>query len=438
MSRQMPFTGLQIDPRGTAGFPSRPCAVLAAIVAFTACDPGGTAGAPGESAVVRDSAGVRVVENVAPANDTLAWSVSAAPLLAIGAGDGDPSLLFHQIPHPGLARLGDGSILVIDGATNQLRYFDPEGEHRLTSGGSGDGPGEFRAAGALLALRADSAYVLDHFAARLSVFGPGGAFARSVSLREIPGFIAGAMFPFGFGPDGSLLIQGTVTPPPAGTGPVLAEAPLFRVDAGAAADAGTAPGAWTMLAEVPIAAMATDAQQRPRPVFPGVQAVPRAASGGVWIGVPTLAELRRTNQEGSLDRIVRFAGLGSELDADETARIADWYAEVTRGIPEQARGMMAQPAILSRWPAFATVLVDSDQHLWIQEVGDDRDPQDWEYGTPRGSPRWRVVDPDGIWLGTLDLPEGFQPHVIGRDFLLGVWRDAVQAEFVHMYGLARN
>ena len=184
--------------------------------------------------------------------------------------------------------------------------------------------------------------------------------------------------------------------------------------------------------------MATDDQGRPRPVFPGVQTIPRVTTDGVWVAVPTESELRRTDWSGALDRVVRFEGSERALGTVDVERIHAWYRDATSGLPAEARAMMAEPAVLPRMPAFGRMLTDPHQNLWVQEVRDDRDPRDWEFGAPRGSTRWRVMDPEGLWLGTLDLPDGFQLHSVGDDHLLGVWKDAAGVEFIHLYRLVRS
>src|SRR5690606_5816123 len=97
--------------------------------------------------IVRDSAGVRVVRNLAPAwsgSAEDAWSLSLEPILEIGVLEGDPAYMFSQMRGP--RRLSDGSIVVLDGATSEVRIFDAEGRHLRTFGRKGQGPGEFQVA----------------------------------------------------------------------------------------------------------------------------------------------------------------------------------------------------------------------------------------------------------------------------------------------------
>lgn len=378
--------------------------------------------------MVRDSLGVSIIENAAPARTGAWWRVSGEPTLTIGARGGDPASLFHQVA--GVVRLGNGSIVVADGATGELRFFDQAGRHLLSTGGSGGGPGEFRRMGSIVEVRADSVVIFDHFAARISVFDPEGAFARAIPLGQLFGVTLGWVA-FGSAPRGGLLLRGMTPTPPPGFGPAPADAPILLAD--------PESGELTRLLEVPVAVVATGPQGQPRPVFPATVApAPVVTERGFWVAVPAAADLLRVRWDGSVDRIARFLDPGTDLGAGDVVRILSWQRGLTAGLPAEALAMLAEPAVLPRLPTFAALIVDSEDHLWVQEVRPDRNPEEWEFAAPRGSHRWRVVTPDGVWLGSLDLPDGFRPYSIGADYVLGVWMDDDGVEFIHLYALARN
>ncbi len=50
----------------------------------------------------------------------------------------------------------------------------------------------------------------------------------------------------------------------------------------------------------------------------------------------------------------------------------------------------------------------------------------------------RVFSPNGELLGTIDLPVRFRLLDIGDDFILGVYRDDSDVEYVQLYALARG
>ncbi len=84
------------------------------------------------------------------------------------------------------------------------------------------------------------------------------------------------------------------------------------------------------------------------------------------------------------------------------------------------------------WPDYAPsfgpgIQLDDDGNVWVAE-----------YFLPGETRNARTVfGPDGVWLGSLELPPRFAPHHIGGDFVLGVWRDELDVESVRLYELTK-
>ena len=76
------------------------------------------------------------------------------------------------------------------------------------------------------------------------------------------------------------------------------------------------------------------------------------------------------------------------------------------------------------------VLVATDGHVWVEES---RSPAD-----AASTAEWSVFTADGILLGQVALPLRFVPHEIGVDYVLGVWRDALDVEHVQLFGLLKR
>jgi hypothetical protein len=88
-------------------------------------------------AVVRDSGGVRIVENTSPQwLESQQWRLTEEPIVDIGGGDTAEEQL-HRVR--GAARLSDGRIVVADGGSQELRFYAPSGEHERSAGGRGGG-----------------------------------------------------------------------------------------------------------------------------------------------------------------------------------------------------------------------------------------------------------------------------------------------------------
>ncbi len=78
--------------------------------------------------------------------------------------------------------LSDGSVAVIDRASEEVRVFGADGRHLVSMGRSGEGPGEFRSAWFLWVLPGDTLWVGDYRPWRYNVFTRDGQFVRAVQM----------------------------------------------------------------------------------------------------------------------------------------------------------------------------------------------------------------------------------------------------------------
>src|SRR5690606_34367078 len=139
------------------------------------------------SAVVSDATSI-----AAAARTPLGWSVEAAPDLRLGGEDAPPAAQFHAIA--GLRQLSDGRIVLLDGGSRELRFFDAEGRYLGNAGRHGAGPAEFEAPMLVRTLSYDSLLVYDTRRARFHIFandGLGFRVVRPTSWRR--GRVLGAV-----------------------------------------------------------------------------------------------------------------------------------------------------------------------------------------------------------------------------------------------------
>ncbi len=92
-----------------------------------------------DTAIVRDSGGVRIVENATPANELAVWTLAGQPGLQLGTVEGNSAEQFFRVS--GAVRLSDGRIAVANAGSQELRLFTPGGRHLRSVGGPGGGPG---------------------------------------------------------------------------------------------------------------------------------------------------------------------------------------------------------------------------------------------------------------------------------------------------------
>jgi hypothetical protein len=138
-------------------------------------------GPAGGAATVRDSAGITIVENTGTGWTVgEGWAVADTPTVDIGGDERDPRYDLGQVA--GAVLLSDGRIAIANGATSEIRFYDPGGGHLSSAGRRGSGPGEYQALVALWLGAGDSVLTFDPFARRITVVPPDGGPPRTLSL----------------------------------------------------------------------------------------------------------------------------------------------------------------------------------------------------------------------------------------------------------------
>jgi len=365
--------------------------------------------------VKTDSAGVDIVRSEAPAwGPGDAWQVGGARVV-FGGGDVD---LFGVA---GAVRRPDGHVVVADGGTSRLLFFDAEGALEVAVGGEGDGPGEFRIIHSMGLAAADTVWVYDFSHRRLSVYDAAGALGRTLALEPSlnaaalagwsgGGFIATQLW--GDGGDGALS-PGLTRDPVAFVG--------YDADGVLADTIGMFPGREVLLRP--------EGQRMTMGMAPFARDVSyEVASGRLIVGDQTAHEIRIYQLDGELRTVLRWAGASlvvTEADVDEWK---DQEVESAASTDRPSvRAYLADVPVPDRRPAYGPILASEVGELWVGA-----------YAYPSKIPsRWDVFDSEGAWLGSVEMPEGFRPLQVGGDWILGLSRDEFDVERVELRALLR-
>jgi hypothetical protein len=370
----------------------------------------------------RDSAGITVVESASPQwSEEPGWRLSNEPVLSLGTADGLPTQQFAAIVD--LARFSDGTIVVADGRSAELRYFDGRGTHVATAGGQGEGPGEFRVIESLATAPGDTLWVYDFSLRRFTVLGHRGALHRVVLLEAPPPALGFA----GRFADGTLLMAqywGASQ-----TDAVLEEGLLrdlaafvpFAPDGSQLDTVGLFPGREVHLAtEEGRMVMGS-------PLF-GRTLSRVAGNHGFWLGDQEVFEVGSYDPRGTLRMLVRITGADLSISAQDVEAVLEERLRDTRSHRRRAmRAFLEEAARPPTRPAYGDFLLDALGNLWISEYRAAGGPAD----------DWHVITPDGRWLGTVSVPERFRPYAIGDTWVLGVDRDELDVEYVRLYTLTK-
>jgi hypothetical protein len=102
--------------------------------------------------------------------------------------------------------------------------------------------------------------------------------------------------------------------------------------------------------------------------------------------------------------------------------------------------LLERAVFAERLPSFGAMIVDKAGNLWIQRYDYHsvfRTPGPVRTQTMTVPSRWDVIDTQGRWLTTVDLPARFTPVEIGADYVAGLARDEDEIEQVRVYRLRK-
>ncbi len=80
--------------------------------------------------------------------------------------------------------------------------------------------------------------------------------------------------------------------------------------------------------------------------------------------------------------------------------------------------------------AFSDLRVDGTGSIWLKTGR--------HFPPVAPSNEWTVFSEVGVLLGSLSLPDRFEALEFGGDYVLGVWKDEMDVEFVRLYSLQKR
>ncbi len=112
-------------------------------------------------------------------------------------------------------------------------------------------------------------------------------------------------------------------------------------------------------------------------------------------------------------QVLRERALAGVTDDDQRRRTEQFYRDIP--VPET-------------FPAYGGIAVSVEGYLWVRA-----------YDVPGNQANnWSVFDAEGTLRGTVELPPHLEPLEIGPNYVLGLWRDADDVEYVQLYELIKS
>jgi hypothetical protein len=403
--------------------------VLGAVVTLAGVAGCGEAGGNGHLAsAARDSAGVRIVESALPVwSGADALRLDSAPALVIGTQSGTPYEL-SQVA--GAARLDDGRIVIADGASAELRFFDSAGVFIRTAGRHGSGPGEFSRMMFFARMPGDTLVVVE--LSGPSRFSSDGAFLHRHNVM-----LPTTTMPRGIRAVVAVLSGGRAVLAPIQQPPSTRAAGERWIHTASFHLVDDGNNEIANLGEQPLMMFAMEKDGASPPWF-APKAVLASAGPAWYVGFGSAYEIREFDRDGRLRRVIRRTwspALVTRADIEQFVEV--WgrrWIRTTGAEAERERSAMLGAAYADTVPAFSQIIADRTGGLWVRNAnlpdaaraGDLSD-------TPMVPSTWSVFGRDGVWLGDVTMPAHFLPHDIGGDYVLGVARDGDGVETVVLY-----
>lgn len=380
-------------------------------------------GEPPAPPMVSDSAGITIVQSFRStwAKDE-AWQIAATPSWESGNATTDPSYRLARVV--GATRLEDSTVVVADGGTQELRWFDQSGRFLRSAGGRN----VFASLEWIARLGSSSVIVFDFGSLRLSVYNAAGEIEQAgtlvVTFQASPSSVKGVFS------DSSVLavrdvrswapamIRSGTTPDGLVRGPTAAF--RYTISGGFVNTVGNYPGAQRIFSKGQSRFVQVTA-----PPF-GRTTVFAVKNSHFYVGTQDEYELRVYDMSGQLTTIVRLERENAptteaDIDRYKRARLAGVH-ERQRQDREMELDGLPYPETM---PAFGSIEVDAAGNLWVADArpfGDER-------------PIWTVFDAEHRMLGTVETPRGLTIHEIGHDYILGSLVGENGVHRVQMYRL---
>lgn len=369
------------------------------------------------------------------------WSLSDEPGVLIGGADEREGYLLHRVA--AATRLGDGRIVVANGGSLELRYYDSEGNHLLSAGGEGEGPGELTPPLDHFTRLAGDSILVASWRSGFSRFGPDGSYASSIPYELPP---RGRCWQFEGNdvlPDGSLLLRysgisrfSDANEPCSSSSAVRPPVVLGRYMPGTATGIDTI----AVMPGFERTGQPDDLYAYPKDLVFGI-AFDRLYLGDTGSdAILVISFLGDTIGTVS----VPFEPAPVPADAREKA-----FEDMTitgldpNSMEPRARTERTTFVYSDHYPRFARLVAAPDDRVWVMAYPPLKNPafpQELTHTTVarrlEEGALWRVVDQDGVFA-ELRTPPGFFLLEVGDDYVLGLHKDELQRESVRLYRLTR-
>lgn len=358
--------------------------------------------------------------------------LEAEPILSVGSAPGDTLQELYRVVTP---FLDPGGRLVVPLA-NTIRVFGPDGTFLESLGRPGQGPGEFQLVSAAWS-RGDTLEAFDGDQRRITRFRPDGSVDVVTLNRTIPvqGAVPGTV------PDGWILDRVARTEEERSA----ASRASHRDDIVVHHVALDGSHLGEVTRTLGIARYQAPHWSGPEPLGP--RAILRLHDGRLYVGETLTPRIRVLDPSGAPRRELSWdPGASPDIEATVRRVIDTAVARAPRGQEEATRTRYEAAPMPERLSVWWDFLVDAEGFVWIRPWEPLRHAvalgglgqTSYLLGASGQGGRWTILSPEGERVGEIALPADLNPVWIGEDALVGLRRDPLGVESVHVYRLVRH
>ena len=348
-------------------------------------------------------------------------TIEAEAVLSVGVVAGDTLQEFDRVRSPFV--LPDGRLVVPLGGSSDIRVFSQDGSFLERLGGDGEGPGEFRYLSDAWP-RGDTIEAFDSRLRRISRFLPDGAVEviafpsgeypdMSVAVGPLAeGWALGGVVAGGYGERDRIVVH------------------HFDRDGAHLGELGSLKGFVRYYAE----------GGSPHPLSP--RAVSASDGTQVFLGDTEVPSIRRVRSPGAPTAEIAWE-LAESISGDVALeQVTD--AALSRGPADQGffpRERLEAAPVPPQVSVFWDFLPDPQGFLWVQPyellkhayaLGANLSGRSGSGGD------WWVFTTDGLYAGSVEVPEGLAVTQITRTAVVGIRRDDLGVETVHVHRVNRR
>jgi hypothetical protein len=375
---------------------------------------------------VLDSAGVAIVDNFGEPlwREEDRWTLTE--VLRIGSLSGDPETQFGNIS--GLVVQSDGTIVISDPMGQHLKFFASDGTYLRTVGVAGSGPREFGRGLVVGRATGDTLFVMDWSNMQAHWLAPDGTWLGSWKTTPADDYRFGG---WDYAANGRIVT--VMTPLRLPDAPVVdtLDAVLIRDVRGTVLDT---------LAFIPSSDVFRFAGDEPEwHLWAGYPDYELTWHGGLATGRSDLYRFWWYDDEGVLDRIVSLHRERRPMSGEDRTRFIDTLERVmTENGAPPARIALVKSAVHFEdlYPAWRRFISGVKGTLWVQRLRPVSALSDAEledalaFNRPPATYEWDVFDPEGRYLGVIELPCIDRALTFAGDRIYGVWEDELDVQYI--------